>query len=371
MTVQVPQAIVPINFATRLRKHKLGASRDLALDGGEVTIELDPVGYGYGLLIHVFGNLVVSTAALTIKGSGIFDYIKRIILDPPGQANLVSVSGAGLHLLNIFGNDHLVGRQSLIEPRAFSVLDTNAWADANLVNAFPLGIGTNAVHLWYWLPMTRNADDLRGLRELGHGGNRTLLRLTPSTEADFVTAPANADASGIDVEVFQYYFDKPPSAIPGLGGVRRPEDFESGFALGIEELVKTITQVGDHEIEPDSEGVILDAITQVVLNDAPNTADVSSITLDLDRRRPHDGEPTNLFLKDAQAFYEGKIPVGVFPFDMDRYQRSPMDYGRGRRWLFSDEVDNIKIIPTIAAGATLGTVARSKTAIRRLVQLPG
>jgi hypothetical protein len=369
--MQVPQAIVPINFATRLRKHKLGASRDLALDGGEVTIELDPVGYGYGCLVHVFGNLVVSTATLVVKGSGIFDYIKRIILDPPGQANLISCSGAGLHMDNLFANDFLVGRQSLIEPRAFSILDTNAWADSNLVNAFLLTVGTNPIHLWYWVPMTRNADDLRGLRELGHGGNRTLLRLTPSTEADFVTVPGNCDASGIDVEVFQFYFDKPPSAIPGLGAVRLPEASESNYAIAIEEVVKTISQVGDHEIDVDSEGVILNATTQIVLNDAPNTADVTHMTLDLDRRRPHDGEPTNLFLKDAQQFYEGKIPVGVFPFDMDRYQSSPMDYGRGRRWLFSDEVNDVTIMPTIAAGATLGTVARSKTIVRRLVQLPG
>lgn len=371
MTLQVPQPVVPINFATRLRKHKLGASRDLPLDGGEVTIELDPVGYGYGLLIHVFGNLVVSTATLVVKGHGIFDYIKRIILDPPGQANLVSVSGAGLHLLNVFGNDFRVGRQTAIEPRALSALDTNAWADANLAQAFPLTVGTNAVHLWYWLPMTRNADDLRGLRELGHGGNRTLLRLTPSTEADFVTVPANSDASGIDVEVFQFYFDKPPSVVPGLGAVRLPEAAESNYAIAIEEVNKIIAAVGDHEIDIDSEGVILDAVTHIVLNDAPNTADVTNMTLDLDRRKPHDAEPTNLFLKDAQAFYAGKIPVGAFPFDFDRYQDSPFDVARGRRWLFSDEVNDVTITPRIAASATLGAVARSKTAIRRLVQLPG
>jgi len=373
MTLASPQQratqLLPFPLARRLKIEQIGVAKDFALDGGVVEFELPRIGYGYGLLVRVAGNLVVSTATLVLKGAGVYNYLRRATVDFPGESDLVKASGDSIHLLNQrdrpFGMYHLFND----EPAAGSLLDANAWATGKLTKAALLTVGTNPWNLLYWIPFTRNSRDLRGMRPLGHGGERARLLLQPSTEADFVTVGANADSAAVDVECYIAYFDAAPA------NATKPEDHAwDRWAVHIEEVKTDIPAVGDRLIEIDPDGVILDMVSRVVLNDAPTTTDVTHVSLKLDRRNAIDNVP--ILAHALAAFYQTRIlyPVGAIPFPFDQHAPDieAIDAAsgpRGREWLFSDEFEDVNPILTIAAGATLGSVHEAITAVKRLVRI--
>jgi|GEM_PF-5239668 len=374
MTMQAPaaaQVVLPFQFGARLKRMKLSDSSgslkpSFALDGGTREFQLDTIGYGYGLLVHISGIWTIANAGLVFKGAGIWDYLRRAVLDTPGQAAPVDVSGDGLHNQGVLARDFSI-HQHTIGPRATSSgLDVNPWAAANLDSQLDNSVGARQLHLFYFVPLARNAHDLRGVRSLGHAGQRTTLRLTPSTTADLVLVGANSDSSAITVDVTEYFFDGAPAGV----GVPPP-----GWAIVIEETEQLVQAVGKQAVAIDPEGIILNALSKVILNDAPDSADVEEISLNLDARKLVDEEP----FADYAYFYEQatgiRLPVGVVPFDREVYadDMEPIDpiaggY-RGRDWIFSDEL--VKFFPTIkiAAAANLGAVAKISTSIRRLIKL--
>jgi hypothetical protein len=369
VTVQAPAPLLPFEYGQRLRVEKVEVNKDFALDGAAVDFELPNVGYGYGLLVKVAGNMVVSTATLVPKGGGIYNYLRRATLDFPGQVDLVRASGRTLKLLNLVEPMFLTRKGVGREPAAPNALLTNAHNDANNEDAALLTVGTNPWRLFYGIPMARNIRDLRGLRPLGHGGAKTRLVLQPSTEADFVTTPANADSSAIDVEVWLYYFDAPPP------GVASPDQHGyTDWLTHIEEVRHDVTAVGRRELEVDPEGIILSMIADVWLNDAPNTADLDSVGLELDRRRVVDDLDADIFVKTANELADVQFPTGAVPFLFDQHASDPEPLdamtraARGREWLYSDEFNDVQPEIVIGSGATLGSVARIITGVQRLIR---
>lgn len=373
MTMQAPapQVVLPFQFGARLKRKRLSDSSGslspgFALGDGTREFQLDTIGYAYGLLIHITGIWDIANATLVFKGAGIWDYLRRVVLDTPGMANPVDASGDGIHNQNIAGREISIHQHTIGARGLPTGLDTNAWAAANLDSQLDPTVGARQLHLFYFVPIIRNAHDLRGARSMGHSGQRTTLRLTPSTEADLVTVVANSDPTAIKVEVTEYFYDGAPAGV----GVPPP-----GWAVVIEETEQLVNAVGKQAVNIDPEGVILNAMSRVVLNDAPNSADLEEISLNLDARKLVDEET----YADYAFFYEQvtgiRLPVGLIPFDREVYADDvePIDpvFGgyRGRDWIFSDEL--VKFFPTvkIAAAANLGAVAKISTSIRRLIKL--
>lgn len=375
MTLMTPAqralaTVLPFEYGSVLRYDRLGAARAFALDGAPVSIELPRKAYAYGLRVRVTGSVVVSTATLVPKGAGIWNYLRRIVLDTPGLRSPIRCSGDSLHLDNVLSRALSMERVIGAESVNASALDANAWADSNLKSVAALGIGTSTWTLTYWVPLTRSIRDLRGIRPLGHGGQHSFLELTPSTEAALVTTPANIDASAVTATVDLFYFDAPP---PGVG---RPD---TRWSIILEDFRQSITAVGapGHKINVDPEGVILDIASRIVVNDAPSSTDINDVTLDLDGKLYHNEVPYELFAWVAERERDIRLPVGVVAFDFDKFasESEPFDASggrRGRSWLYSEEFEDIN--PTIAlkTSATLGggQLDFSQTVVRRLAYTP-
>lgn len=364
MTMQAPAPSTPFLLGTRQILEEV-TTKAFTIGGGVVDVELERVGYADGLLIELRGTVTGATATLVYKGAGAYNALSRIVVDPPGQADLVSVSGWGLKLAELAGRDIVTQRHGGDYGNAPGVLQANAFAAAQLRDLLPGAVGANTWRAFYFVPFHRDARDPRGLLGLGHRGERTRLRLYPSTIADLVTAPANLSAQSLEVRVSQVYFTAPPLS------VARPD---TTWAIVIEEQEQAIAGVGTQRVDIDPEGIILGIYQTVILNDLPNSADVESVTLSLNRDKVLSAVPLAPYLWQANHGRFAEWPLGVVPFDFDRHAADPAYLGadgheRGRGWLHSDGLDDLYTELKIASGATLGSVAEIQTVVKRLVKV--
>lgn len=366
MTMQAPAVAPSTPFLLGTRKIlEEVTTKTFTLGGGVVDVELERVGYADGLLIELRGTVTGANATLVYKGAGAYNAISRIVVDPPGQADLISVSGWGLKLAELAGRDIVTQRHGGDYGAAPSGLQANSFAAAQLVDLLPGAVGANIWRAFYFVPFHRNSRDPRGLVGLGHRGERTRLRLYPSTIADLVTTPANLSAQSLEVRVSQLYYTAPPV------GVAQPD---ATWAIVIEEQKQAIAGVGTQRVDIDPEGIILGIYQTVILNDLPNTADVESVTLSLNRDKVVDAVPMAPYLWVANKGRFAQWPLGVVPFDLDMHAADPAFLGadgheRGRGWLYSDTLDDLFTELKIASGATLGSVAQVQTVVKRLVKI--
>lgn len=370
MTMQAPGAPpLPFHYGRRLKWERVETQADFAPDGAVVDFELPRVGYALGFLLRVSGDAVVSTATIVPKHAGVHNLVRRVTVDFPGESDLYKASGDSIHLLNLIERPLSVHQIIGEDPRLASALDASTIANTQLKNVAALGVATNPWNLLYWLSLTRNARDLRGMRPLGHGGQRARILVQPSTEADLVTTVGNLDASAVNIDCWIAYYDAAPA------GVGRPEDYGwDKWAIHVEEIRTPINATGDVKIEVDPDGVILDMLTRVVINDAPSNA-VDTVSLDLDRRHAIEERPLFIHLFDSSRRFGVHFPTGVIPwiFDGHAADMEPVDGQlggvRGREWLFSDEFEDVEPTVSITSGTTLGTVKELVTVVRRLVRV--
>lgn len=368
---QAPAPVLPFEYGSRLRYKRVEPAAAFPLDGADVNIELPRVAYALGLRVVVSGPAVVSTATLVPKGAGIWNYLRRAVVDTPGLRSPIRCSGDTLHVDNLLQHGLSMEKVVGAEPVAASGLDANAWAAANLRAQAALGVGTNTWRFPYWIPLTRSIRDLRGMRALGHGGQHTFLTLTPSAEADLITTVANLTTAGITVTVDLFYFDAPP---PGVG---RPD---TRWAIILEDFREKIASVGapGHKVGVDPEGIILDVASRVVVNDAPSSADINNVSLELDGKLEHNEVPFELHSWIQERERETFLPVGVVAYDFDKYQADPEPVDastgarRGREHLYSDEFEDINPTIQLNAAAVLGggQLDFVMTAVRRLAFVP-
>lgn len=365
MTMQAPPiaSITPFLLGTRRIPEEV-TTKAFTLGGGVVDVELERVGYADMLLIEIKGIVTGAVAPLVYRGAGAYNAISRIVIDPPGQADLVSLSGWGLKLANLAGRDVATDRHGADYP-AIAGLQANPYFDANLKDQAPGAIGANAWRLFYVVPFHRDARDPRGLLGLGHGGERTRVRMWPAALADLVTVPGNLTAQALTVTVSQVYYTAPPLS------VAQPD---VRWAVVLEEQKQAIAGVGEQKVKIDPEGRILGIYQTAILNDLPNSADVTNISLSLNRDKVLDAVPTDTYLYLQNLGRQAPWPLGVVPFDLDLNAADPAyldeeGQEKGRGWLYSDGLDDLYTVLKVGSGAVLGATAEIQTVIRRLVRI--
>lgn len=362
MTMAAPPAppAAPFIMGTRFVP-QLTKSQAFTLGGGVVDVELDRVGYGDMVILHLYGTVTGANATLVYKAGAPFNALSRIVLDTPGLADPIAVSGDSLHEQNLAGMDFVLGHYTMVDSPAQGTLDANAYDAATLVNLAPGAVGANTWHLWYVLPFARNASDKRGLVPLGNTG-RSRVRVTPAAVADLVTVPANLASSSLTLDVFQVFATAPPA------GVESPD---TSWAVILDEYTQNITAVGDQKIVIPTEGRILNIIHRVFLNDAANSADIQDLTLQLNRDRLLDKAPHDLWAFIQRRRRRHPFRVGTIAYDFDYRAQSdrfivPGEGERGPEWINSDGLVDLFSIPAIKSTATLGSVAKVVTTVRRL-----
>lgn len=334
-------------------------NRAIVFGGAKVTRELDNVGYGDLLVLHLKGTYTVATATLVFLAGAPWNAFSQIVLTPPGLAPPISHSGMMQHLWNLLGVDFapFVDQWNDAAPG----LDANAF-DLGLIDVFPTAVGAQTAHLWYILPLHRTSMDPRGVLSLGNR-SRTQLSLSVAALADLVTVPGNLTIPSFSVDIYQAYLTSPAE---GLG-----VDFDPWWSVSYEEIITNIAALGNQVVNVEPNDTILGLIHYVILNGAGDSADINNLTLRVNKSYLHQALPGD-FWHFVQRKRKGKpMPVGVIAYDFDRFAdvdvEGPLGL-EGREHLHSENVTSIQSILNVPTG-TLGTNPRVVTGVRRLVDL--
>lgn len=348
------------------------AKESFVLGDEEIRIPLVKAGFQDRLIVKLSGSYTVAVAAIVLRAGMPFDLCKRLTFEPQGYQKIHDAGGNNTHLLNIVSSR---------APGATGFDRDPVGLDASTgVNrprsVFPLALGAQTFELWYELPFTRSATDPTGALFIPHPKNTDLVFLPANAAGDVVTVGANLTVFAGTIEVWQIAFSRPPrddTIIP----------FGRGKALAItfedrEDAIKT----GDNEIEYPRGGKLLHAFHSVEIADAFNSADVDSITLDLDGVKVYDTLDRNIWdYLTLERNRKYALPLGVIHFNQDdfadydgsAYKLAPDDRqamalapSQGR-WLHLDSVDD-KAMTVIAVKAAAAVTAadRIRSAYRRI-----
>lgn len=368
MTMAAPPMALPYPLVSRQVIEQLD-TQNLTLGGGPLSWELTRVGFLEGLLIHVTGTLTVSTAAAAASPGFPWNVLKRIVLDTPGLADPIALSGDSLHHQNLVSHDFSALRQYGDAPESANALDDSAYHAANLYNLAPIAVAANAWRLWYFLPVRRNVRDLRGVVPLGNR-QQTRLRITPAAVSDlFNTNTGNVGTTGLTVQVAQVFRTAPPAGMPS-------PDAEAGHAIVIDEYEQTVSATGQVKIEIPTGGVILNVLHRVFLDDdvyppAPEGS-LDDVSLWLNRDKVVDRVSARMFLFMQNAGRPQPLPAGTIVHDFDKSAGEiPYIIGGAERapgWIFSDELNELTSYLGVTSGTTLDN-ARIITTVKRLVRI--
>jgi hypothetical protein len=333
-------------------------NKAITLGGAKVTKELDNVGYGDMIVLHVKGTYTVATANLVLLAGAPWNVVNPV-LSPPGLMPPISQSGFMTHLWNLIGRDFAPfvdgGNQ---QPTG---LDANAF-DLAQTDVFPLAIGAQTIHLWYVLPLHRSSMDPRGVLSLGNKG-RTQLSLSIAAAADLVTTAANLTVPVFTVDFYQAYLTSPAE---GLG-----IDFDPWWSVAYEEIITPIVALGNQVVNVEPNDTILGLIHYVIMNGVGDSADVNNLTLRVNKSYYHQALPGDFWHYVQRRRLGIPLPVGVIAYDFDRFADVDVEGPLGlepREWLHSENVTSIQSTLNVPTG-TLGTNPRVITGVRRLVDL--
>ena len=365
---QAPAAAptLPFLLGSRLIWEKIG-SKPFAIGGGIVDQELDAVGYGAGVLMHISGTVTVGTATLVFNGRQPFNLIMRAVLDTPGLSDPIAISGDSLKIQDLLGRFLTIDRGMVDLPQQGGAATQNAYDAANCVDLYPAIVATNTWSLWYFLPFVRNVRDYRGIVPLGYRGARTRVRLTPAAAADIATVPANITANNLTVDFYQAFYTAPPA------GVETPD---TSWAIVFDEYTQGIPSVGAQTIDLPVGGRILNIVHRVVINNAMDEADLGTQDLILNRDKILDGVDHMMWAKIQRERLMAPLPLGTIAYDRE-WAAADVPYNIGgelreKDWIYSDEpvpLNNMTSILRVNTGTTLGTVAQIVTTIKRLVRV--
>ena len=335
-------------------------NRAIALGGQKQTIQLDNVGYGDMLILHVKGTYTVATATLVFLAGAPWNILSQIVVQPPGLSAPINHSGWMQHLWNIVEKNFT----PFVAGEDFpgQGLDVNAF-DASQTDVFPTPVGAQTAHLWYTLPLHRSSMDPRGVLPLGNK-SRTQLTMSIAATADLVTTPANLTIPSFSVDVYQAYLTAPPS---GLGA--EPDPY---WAVTYEELVQPIGALGAQPVNIEPNDTILGVLHYLILNGAGDSADIKDLTLRVNKSYYHQGLPADMWHFVQRRRLGVPIPAGVIAYDFDRFVDVDLRGGLDmREWLHSENVVSLQSTLNVPTG-TLGTNPRIITGVKRLVDLdPG
>lgn len=352
----VAAARLPFQLFTRWIPEFLG-NLAITLGGAKQTLLLDNVGYGDMLVLHVKGTYTVATAPLVFLAGAPWNILSNINVQPPGLTPPVNISGFMLHAWNLIEKNFapFVDGLDLAAPG----LDANAF-DAGIINVFPVALGAQTAHLWYIVPFHRSSMDVRGILPLGNK-TRTLLTLSIAAAADLVTTAANLTLPAFSVDVFQAYYTAAPAGINA--------DPDPYWAVTYEELVQPIAALGDQVINIEPNDSIIGMLHFVILNGVGDSADISTLTLRVNKSFYHQGLDATFWAFVQRKRIGAPVPAGLIVYDEDRFvDDGSLDM---REWIHSQDVQSVQSTLRVPTGV-LGTNPRVITSIKRLVDLaPG
>lgn len=329
----------------------------ITIGGARVTTQLDNVGYGDMLVLHVKGTYTVATATLVFLAGAPWNILSQIVIQPPGLSAPIAQSGIMTHLWNLVEKNFA----PFVNGADFAgqALDANGF-DASILDVFPTAVGAQTAHLWYVLPMHRSSMDTRGILPLGNK-SRTQLTLSIAAAADLVTTAANFTIPVFTVDVFQGYYTAPPA---GVGA-----DPDPYWAVTYEELVQPIVALGDQVINIEPNDSILAIMHYVIMNGVGDSTDVAKLTLRVNKSYYHQGLDGSFWHFVQRRRIGQPIPPGAIIYDGERF----VDDGAldNREWIHSQDVQTVQSTINVPTG-TLGTSPRVITGVKRLVDLaPG
>ena len=351
-----PQALYPAQFFMRPTRFDLGV-QTFTLGGSPVTYSLRQQGYLDRLVVHMTGTYTPTNANLVFNQLMPYNIVPNFLVQTPDSPlPPINLGGANMHVWNLRNSDFAPNRKQFRFP-AQGTLDANAY-HASVVDQFPVATGqSQTMHLWWVLPFHMSIDDIRGTVPLGNSTITNLI-ISASSAAQVVTVAANLVTPVLTVEVVQYSLTPPPAGAPIIGG-----GVDVGWSVGYNETYQPVAAVGLNAVHIVPNYIILGILHAVALNNAMDSADVSTLSLRINQSWFTDptGIP-NYFFDNEQTYQEGvPLPVGFFLYDEDVL--GMVD------WIHTEQVTEIESDLTIAAAATLGTNPRIYTSVRSLIDL--
>ncbi len=333
-------------------------SQAFTLGGASLTFPLRKKGWLSALIVHVSGAYTVATATLVPNQLMPYNIVTQFLLDGPGQTPPFRLGGFGLHVWNLIERSFapfIDGQRSLAA--GIGTLDGNAY-DASLVDAFGTAIGAATAHFWWVLPFQRSGMDPRGVLGLGTDYQVNLI-LSFTSKAGLVTVAGNLTVDTWAARVTQVYYT------PVQPGVT---DFDPLWSMVYDEQQQPISALGTQLANINPGGRILGIAHGVMLNNAMDSADVSSATIQL-----NDSflvEPKGLpgeTIQFLQRYYHGQpLPLGVLLYDWDPYaDDGQLDV---RDWVNTQNIQTIQSTISVPIG-TLGTAPSIYTWTKRLLRL--
>lgn len=330
-----------------------------------VEFPLRKVGYLDGVLVRLTGTLTVVTATPDERPGFPYNIVRQFVMNVPGLAHPIQQSGYMLKLQNLLGYDfgmHRRGQDRVALGGAFA----NAYHDAELDDRHAIAVAANDWDLWFYVPSHRNARDLRGIMPIG-GDQDTTLEVHCGAYADIFDTVANVSASALNLEVYQVFHTAP------IAGAASPD---TSWAVVLDEYEQAFSATGDLDIEIPRDGVILNVVHALWIDDdlyptAPE-AQIDSLTLRVNRDKLLDAVPYVAWAKLQAMRGDNPLPAGVIAYDLDFRQADIpfIDAGHERQpeWLFSSGVTEIESRIRIASGATLDG-AKVVTSVKRLMRV--
>ncbi len=352
-------ALIPTLLATRRIPKDLG-SQALTIGGPDVTVQLAPKGWLSYLVVHVAGTYTVATATLVFNQLMPLNIIKRFLLEGTGEAVPINLGGFGAKMWNLIERHGSPAVPGAATGALASTLLANAYDSSTVVDAAGTAVGAQTLNTWYVLAFERSSMDTRGVFPLGVQGQIVNLVMTPASAADLVTVAANLTLPSFTVRVTQVYYT------PVSAGI---QNFDQFWSMQYDETFQAVAQTGLQTIQIQPNGTFLGIIHGVFLNNAADSTDVSSATLELNDTYIADpqGLPMESISFLQRQRYGFALPVGVIAYDEDHFA----DFGSldVRDWIHTANLNQIQSFITIASGATLGTNPRIYTWTRRLFRL--
>lgn len=352
---------------------KVFAADDSVFGTDELRIPLKRAGYLERLIVKISGGYTVANAQLVFKPLAPFSLIKRVTFEPQGYQKVIDLHGWNAHYLSRVSSLWRPGKTGF--EKTSEGLDASAGVNVPK-SKFATAVGAQTYEMWFELPFTRSATDPTGALFIPHPNNTELVILPAALKTEVVTVAANLTVFGMTVEVWQVTYSRPPkddTIVPfgrGKAVVITAEDRED------------VTVEGDTEITLPIGGKLLQSIHTVLVNGARDSANVETLTLDLDGVKVYDQLDRTIWdyltLKKNDNF---ALPLGMIHFGQDEFvdhdgsaakiapdDKSALALSPSQgRWLHLDSIeDKAKVILAIKAGAGVVAADRVHSAFRRI-----
>lgn len=315
MTMAVPVPAVPHRLGS-IGIPKVIATRAFTPGDPPIAVTLKNLGYLDKLRVRLAGTVTVGAATPDERPGFPFNIVRRFLLDLPGMDDTYDLSGFHAKMQQRVGYfDTMLrhGYEPLADTRAALA---NAAYDAKVRDNFPIATGTaNAWNITWEIDPKRSYRDHRGILPMTADAGESYLQIEPAALAEIFDAPAQVTGTALTVTVVQVM------RTPPVAGVATPD---TSWVTKYTQQTDVVAATGEFEVRLRQEGILLNAIAHVVLDDDafPNasTDSIEAVSLTVNEDARIDGLPTEHFLYEQASKYLQPLPAGVFAFDFDADQ---------------------------------------------------